>query len=129
MENASKALIIAGAILLSILIISLGIMIYQQAAGVVNQDAMTEVEINSFNQKFEQYFGENVRGANVNALINAVNANNRSTDDESRKVKINGAAANSSNAKNYKTGKTYKVSEDGLSSGGLISNIKIEEKQ
>ena len=32
MENASKALIIAGAILISILIISLGVIIYQQAA-------------------------------------------------------------------------------------------------
>ena len=32
MENASKALIIAGAILLSILIIGLGMAIYQQAA-------------------------------------------------------------------------------------------------
>ena len=31
MENASKALIIAGAILLSILIIGLGMYIYQQA--------------------------------------------------------------------------------------------------
>lgn len=33
MENASKALIIAGAILLSILIIGLGMFIYQQASG------------------------------------------------------------------------------------------------
>ena len=31
MENASKALIIAGAILLAILLISLGIMIFNQA--------------------------------------------------------------------------------------------------
>ena len=33
MENASKALIIAGAIILSILIIALGMYIYQQASG------------------------------------------------------------------------------------------------
>ena len=32
MENASKALIIAGAILLAILIIALGVYIYQQAS-------------------------------------------------------------------------------------------------
>ena len=44
MENASKALIIAGAILLAILIISLGIMIYNQASGVVNNNAMSEVD-------------------------------------------------------------------------------------
>ena len=43
MENASKALIIAGAILLAILIISLGIMIFRQASGVVDSNAMDEV--------------------------------------------------------------------------------------
>ena len=42
MENASKALIIAGAILLAILIISLGILIYNQAAGIANGNAMSE---------------------------------------------------------------------------------------
>ena len=36
MENASKALIIAGAILLAILLISLGIYIFSQAQSVVN---------------------------------------------------------------------------------------------
>ena len=76
MENASKALIIAGAILLAILIISLGIMIYQQASGVVNNNSMTEVDVSTFNAKFEQYLGANVRGAQVNALINTINTNN-----------------------------------------------------
>ena len=37
MENASKALIIAGAILLAILLISLGIMIFNQAQDTVNK--------------------------------------------------------------------------------------------
>ena len=49
MENASKALIIAGAILLAILIISLGILIYKQASGVVNNNAMSEVDISTYN--------------------------------------------------------------------------------
>ena len=88
MENASKALIIAGAILLAILIISLGIMIYQQASGVVNNNSMTEVDVSTFNSKFEQYLGSNVRGAQVNALINTVNTNNMSQDDTSKKVAV-----------------------------------------
>ena len=69
MENASKALIIAGAILLAILIISLGIMIYNQAAGVANGDAINQVDISSFNAQFTQYEGDHVRGGQVNALI------------------------------------------------------------
>ena len=45
MENASKALIIAGAILLSILIISLGILIFSQAQDTINSINMSEQEI------------------------------------------------------------------------------------
>ena len=89
MENASKALIIAGAILLAILIISLGIMIYNQASGVVNNNAMSEVDISSFNQKFEQYTGTNVRGAQVNSLLSQIQTNNVTyQDDTSRQVEV-----------------------------------------
>ena len=131
MENASKALIIAGAILLAILIISLGIMIYQQASGVVNNNSMTEVDVSTFNSKFEQYLGANVRGAQVNALINTVNTNNMSQDDASKKVTIKGNTTNTEQAtdykKDYKTGSTYKVTVTKNTKGGLISEITIVE--
>ena len=136
MENASKALIIAGAILLAILIISLGIMIYNQASGVVNNNAMTEVEVTSFNQKFEQYLGDKVRGANVNSLVSAVNTNNMSTDDETKQVTLeadtnivdNGATAEKGNyKKGAKTGSTYKVEVKDYTQGGLIRTITITE--
>lgn len=132
MENASKALIIAGAILLAILIISLGIMIYNQASGVVNNNSMTEVEVTTFNQKFEQYLGDKVRGANVNSLINAVNTNNMSTDDTSKQVTLEGATAGSDKItyeKDKKTGATYKVKVTKYTKGGLISSITIEENK
>ena len=136
MENASKALIIAGAILLAILIISLGIMIYNQAAGVVNNNSMTEAEVNSFNQKFEQYIGNNVRGANVNSLVSAVNTNNMSTDDESERVTITGSVITENTSDNNaattynktaQTGKTYKVEvkSTDYTTGGLISKITV----
>lgn len=131
MENASKALIIAGAILLAILIISLGIMIYNQAAGVVNNNSMTEVEVTTFNQKFEQYLGENVRGANVNSLINAVNTNNMSTDDATKHVTLTGGEIKENEGKgtyikNMQTGSTYNVKVQKYTKGGLISEIAIE---
>ena len=130
MENASKALIIAGAILLAILIISLGIMIYNQASGVVNNNSMTEVEVTTFNQKFEQYLGDKVRGANVNSLINAVNTNNMSTDDTSKQITLDGAGTGSATQaypKDKKTGATYNVTVEEYTKGGLIHKIKIEE--
>ena len=139
MENASKALIIAGAILLSILIISLGIMIFNQSSGVFNNNAMTEVEINSFNQKFEQYIGGKVRGANVRALIQAVNTNNMANhDDDSKKVEIQGTGVTIGGDKDsgydkngISTGETYNVSvptgDEGHTTGGLIKKIVISK--
>ena len=41
MENASKALIIAGAILISILLISLGIIMFNSSKGTTDQAAST----------------------------------------------------------------------------------------
>ena len=129
MENASKALIIAGAILLAILIISLGIMIYKQASGVVNNNAMTEVEVTSFNQKFEQYMGDKVRGANVNSLVNAVKTNNMATDDESEQVTVTGDVQVDKTGKvtgSASTGKTYKVEATTYTTGGLIETISVK---
>ena len=141
MENASKALIIAGAILLSILIISLGIMIFRQASGVVDSNAMDEVAVSSFNQKFTQYEGENIRGANVNALINTVVQNNLSNSgDESKQVKVTvsaekwtGTKPNSTVIKSKndsgsaQTGKSYKVSCTPDSQSGYITEVTIED--
>ena len=135
MENASKALIIAGAILLAILIISLGIMIYNQASGVVNNNSMTEVEVTTFNQKFEQYLGDKVRGANVNSLINAVNTNNMSTDDTSKQVTLkNGTAEITKTSggqyeRKMQTGATYAVTVTKYTKGGLVSEITISENK
>ena len=78
MENASKALIIAGAILLAILIISLGIFIFSQSQDTINSINMDEQEIMAFNNKFTPYEGDNIRGSQVNALAQAVLSNNQS---------------------------------------------------
>lgn len=75
MENASKALIIAGAILLAILLISLGIMIYNQAQSVTNGDGMSDAEISTFNSRFQKYEGDQ-KGSIVKTLINEIEVNN-----------------------------------------------------
>ena len=137
MENASKALIIAGAILLAILLISLGIMIYNQASGVVDSNAMDEVAVNSFNQKFQQYEGDNVRGTQVNALLNTVLQNNLSNaGDESKQISISVTATQwGDNTKpsgkittaptKALTGKSYKVTCEADTKSGYITKITI----
>lgn len=143
MENASKALIIAGAILLSILIISLGIFIFNQASEITKSSNLSEVEVLQFNEKFTSFEGENVRGSEVNSLLNRVAQNNiANQDDESKKVAVTVTASNWSVEKhgisNKKitsvtskalTGKTYKVTcgQEKNSKTGLIQNITIED--
>ena len=140
MENASKALIIAGAILLAILIISLGILIYNQASSVVQDNAMSTVEIQQFNQQFTQYEGSSVRGSTVRALYQAVLSNNVSQDSNTRRVTItNNVDTTASLAPNSKempdgfneieTGSSYKVSCSYGTSGaaaGLVQTITID---
>ena len=51
MENASKALIIAGAILLAIVIISLGLIVVNNTRNVTDNTNLSEQEIQAFNAK------------------------------------------------------------------------------
>lgn len=82
MENASKALIIAGAILLSILIISLGIMVYNNAKSTVGDANLDAETIQTFNSKFTMYAGTGVSASKANSLIEAVNASNATSENK-----------------------------------------------
>ena len=88
MENASKALIIAGAILLSILIIGLGMYIYNQAAGVMDDTGLDSQEIQAYNEPFERYEGVTVKGATVKSMIDTVRNHNNSTLSDPSKIVI-----------------------------------------
>ncbi len=138
MENASKALIIAGAILLAILIISLGLIIYQKAAGTINGVSLTEQEIQTFNGKFTSYEGGNVSGTQVKALIKAVNASNTSATRDNTGLTITlytDAAKSAANelaksgteysVSGIYSGKTYNVSSSTSANSGAIDKISI----
>ena len=145
MENASKALIIAGAILLAILIISLGILIYNQASSVVNENTMDSVEVSQFNTQFTQYEGTK-SGSTVRSLAQVVLSSNVAQDDAGRKVTLvvkNSAAAQGEtsivstssdqiqNLSTITTGGTYDIqctySTTGANSG-LVTKITATKK-
>lgn len=127
MENASKALIIAGAILISILLISIGIMVIQSAQGVVDSagssmDAQTK---QAFNAQFSNYSGTQ-RGSSIRAMINAVIASNASYGAEGGPtVKINGQEGDgiSSLLTNIKNSAQYNVDIKIDSKTGLTTEI------
>ena len=125
MENASKALIIAGAILLAILIIGLGVYIYRQAAGVMDTGTMDQLVVSQFNAQFEPYLGNNVSGSNVKQLIKIINASNRAKEDLPVTIEVDGEEVK--NDSKIKSGNTYKVesSSEG-NKAGYIEKITIK---
>ena len=91
MENASKALIMAGAILIAMIIVSLSIFTFNKMGEKVKEKTdMTEEEIKMFNSKITPYLGKQ-SGTQVNVLIQYVISNNISivqSGDKSKAIKI-----------------------------------------
>ena len=136
MENASKALIIAGAILLAILIISLGIMILGKAQDTINGSGMTQSEVQAFNEKFTKYEGSQ-RGSSVRSLIQEVVSNNGTQEniDSGRQVEVKttnntltGLSVSGTTVKgttNIKNTSTYTISFS-YAANGCVNVITIE---
>ena len=146
MENASKALIVAGAILVSILIVSLGVMIFNSMSGTAKKMAnMDEQEIAAFNSKITPYLGQNISGSQVNALIQHVIATDISavqSGEPFKAIKItfpgntSGITVNDSGitygsgTKRVETGanKYYIVTGTPDRNSGLITTINVDNK-
>ena len=142
MENASKALIIAGAILLSILIIGLGMFIYQQAAGAMSGANLDPQKVDAFNSPFQQYEGT-VSGTQARSLYNLIRThNNGKVDDTTLQVALTidgndfeaGATQAASDtaivlpANTLKAGKTYNVTFATDPNSGYITACNIRAK-
>lgn len=79
MENASKALIIAGGVLIALIIITMFIMMFNNLANTKKaQEEQTKTEqISAFNAEFEAYNKKIMYGTDVITLINKVAENNK----------------------------------------------------
>lgn len=144
MENATKALMIAGAVLIAIMIIGIGMMIYQSASGTIN-DAMGSVDqiaIDTFNGDLIGYEGTQ-KGTQVKALITKVitlnSTNNEAHPERLLTVNVLGTAIapgtdvsaqisslSTARAQNIVAGRTYNVSFD-YATTGYISTITITD--
>lgn len=127
MENASKALIIAGAILLSIAIIGIGMSVFNQASDVATKSNMEGQVLEQFNAQFESYEGS-VKGANIKSLYSKVIANNQAnSDDDTKQVGINNDKDENNLAtarKGIKSSSTYDVTIE--YKGGQVINIMVD---
>lgn len=92
MENASKALIMAGAILIAILLISAGLIILNSTDGVrdQSQQASDLLEVEIFNSNFTKYCGDRVLGSKVKELQNFTNSYKAANSGAGPTVNTNG---------------------------------------
>lgn len=85
MDNASKALIMAGAILISVAIVGIGIYIFSAANSMTNEavNSMEDTQISMFNNNFFRY-------ANDGDTITGSRAKELKRYCDTKKVKVNG---------------------------------------
>jgi len=140
MENASKALIIAGAILLSIAIIGIGMYVFGIASDTIGKADMSQQEITAYNSEFIKYQGK-INGASARSLCQSIRSHNLTNEDVSKQIildvstKCTGATIEDSTpgstsqeittAQNtINAGTRYEVEFD-FTSTGLIKKISI----
>lgn len=87
MENASKALLIAGAILICILLIAIGMYIYNSAQGTIQTAAgqMGQQDKEMYNSMIKKYIGNSKKGSDVKQMIEDVISQNSQYVNESGK--------------------------------------------
>ena len=142
MENASKALIIAGAILLAIIIISLGIMVVNNARGTVGSSNLNKQEVEVFNSTWDSYAGTQKSASDIRSLYSAVIANNASekstgnnryvavickknTGSNNADVTTNETTFN--NVPTFSSSQTYNVTISNYAGNGCVSQITISK--
>ena len=149
MENASKALIIAGAILLAIAIIGVAMAAFTGVSDTISggADSLSTQEIQAYNQEFTTYEGDK-RGTLARSLCDIVSAHNRSAEDASETIVMqwdtvldadtdypapteeNTAGTTTSDINTIKnqilSGRTYTISLGYDADSGLVTTIGIQ---
>lgn len=88
MENASKALLIAGSVLIAILLIAMGVRVFNSTTGMsdATESSMQTAEAMMFNNKFSGYMNKTLTQAEARSLLQLIQANNATSP---HKVSIN----------------------------------------
>lgn len=131
MENASKALIIAGAILISILLISVGIIVMNAINDPISEagSSAESQAIEIFNSKFTAYIGTELDYSTVKSLLTTITSVNGSSDvknDEKRKIEFK--SGSKSKVSELTSTKKYDVDiTDAKGSDGYYDTVMITE--
>lgn len=141
MENAAKALLIAGGLLLAIIIITMFISMYNQIKGmeVAKEEKIKLEQLHEFNSQYEVYNKHIMYGADVITLFNKVTEYNLNNPTE--QITINIPSDFEENIQNLKNGTIndedkrdllklrFKCSGMYYGNTGKVNKITIESAQ
>lgn len=134
MENASKALLIAGGVLIALIIITMFIMMFSRLSNITKeQEEQTKIEqLVAFNAGFEAYNKKVMYGVDVITLINKVAENNKkysNNSDYQIDVILDGAKiTESSSLIGEKENYIYTCEKMEYNSQGRVCKITIKTK-
>jgi len=130
MDNAVKALIIAGAVLIAILLISVGIMVFNASSDPINQatNSSEQQAVRMFNEAFTGYLGTDISAQAAKSLISQIKSSNAKNPDHL----VNATKGQDGNVTDNVTPKIssidnkkrYKAEED-YDTDGYINKITI----
>ena len=137
MDNASKALIMAGAILIAVMLISLAVLLFNQGQQIAQTSAngLSQYTINTHNRQFEKYFtgsGDSVTGAVVNSLCGELRSYNSQNELIGTYGKIDPGPSGTTNTfdKTYSNSSRYTITGDYYEAGnqfaGCLKEITIK---
>lgn len=120
MDNAVKALIIAGAVLIAILLIGVGITIFGSASKPLDQGQKqsSQQAITMFNNNISANLGENLSAATVKTLFTIVKSSNAENVDH--QIELTGVDSISKISTKY----TYSTEEE-YDDEGYIKKITV----
>ena len=129
MDNASKAIIMAGAVLVAVMIISLGVLLFNSASKNTEEigKQVETREVLQYNQRFSVYAGSNVSGSDVRSLLNSIEMHNSNANelDIHGKITITDDSSVNKSSEVVLT-KKYTVEIASYDSQGAISSISIK---
>lgn len=131
MENASKALLIAGGILISVIMISVIVFAFQNVReyqSTLEIEELKEQQIN-FNKQFDQYNAKKVYGSNILSLVNKVYDYNKRENESKGYSKMDINITFVESVGNFEKNKTYTADQVRTIIANLEQNIsKLENK-
>ena len=124
MENATKALVIAGAILVSILLVTMGISLLSNTGALRKQQEQQQNQLNveSFNGRLEASIGNNVTGDKVIALQKTVEAMKRDDPELTLDIKLDSNVGST-----IRETSRYVVTTTGTDEAGYITEITVKK--